>query len=956
MPPRAGRYGLGGDFDEAAHPRWPRGAPDDASGDGQGGRFRDRVDAVRGWAEELADSMGVGHGTRPAGPRRTGYNDAVMQAARDQIAANNRSGRADPDLETRYNRASQVRSVEPIAWHDVAVDQLRAHIAQRYPERDRQLPRDIPDHHDGTPSPDPRHTRLTSSSTETPQPAQGRPAPRQPVPDPAVDPQVAMMLGIDGDWATSGPRMNALGPVARQTVVGGGTPDRPTWEARVEYLLRTRGVDPERDYPGVDIYAGYLDARSADEYVAQLPGGVGGHALSTLDDPMWMTPEQRDLEQRLHVSLLLERARFLAQYNPDVARDEEMATLEHDLTTAVTQQAQTEAAWQLARHMWVQHGDPLAESLGEPALGVQLSSAILRTARRLSNENRDDQMLASALSYAEREMTDPNGTASSRAAGLRTVVSAMTDSALLGRGNLVWLKLKQEIDDERLQQRTFVRHRFLGDWADRVVSRATQEPVTPYVVPPVPAPEHENPLGTYAIAHSTPESLAALQALDGRDLHDLAVEYELDDLPSMADLEPGRDPVARARTIGRIRASAMGMEYTDEIVGQWDQGLTWRGPGGALLSTAAEAAFEYGESLHVTTPDHGNQDVFSLDVTPDGRLMLEFDPEGDQFEIYDLDQEMPFWTGGDFSPPASFWATRPTIPATRAGSSPAASTGPSNTGFTATTYGWDDQGGDHWLPTGAHTLQEMAQNLADARITSGFGPDQDEHPVMDTVRRVFDYEDFDTGYYTEVGSATWQPASHLWVEGKIRAADGTVAGSFRRYMYPDGHVYHAYLKISDPGAQGGGFTARWFEQVKQQYREQGFDRVTVHANIDVGGYAWAKLGFDFEDDDAAGTALALLRGSINRAAGDPFRLGLGSGYALIDVPEVDQATMRELERLERRIRNGEHVSAAEIAMLGYDQRWATDTDVNDPTIERGGEMWLGKAFMLRYSWSGEMRL
>lgn len=47
--------------------------------------------------------------------------------------------------------------------------------------------------------------------------------------------------------------------------------------------------------------------------------------------------------------------------------------------------------------------------------------------------------------------------------------------------------------------------------------------------------------------------------------------------------------------------------------------------------------------------------------------------------------------------------------------------------------------------------------------------------------------------------------------------------------------------------QGGGLSKKVFQALYEQYQQGGIEQIRVHANIDVGGYAWARYGFGFRD-------------------------------------------------------------------------------------------------------------
>jgi hypothetical protein len=89
-------------------------------------------------------------------------------------------------------------------------------------------------------------------------------------------------------------------------------------------------------------------------------------------------------------------------------------------------------------------------------------------------------------------------------------------------------------------------------------------------------------------------------------------------------------------------------------------------------------------------------------------------------------------------------------------------------------------------------------------------------------------------------------------KGKIYDSTGRQVGEFSRELRRDGKDYvavHEELRL-DPKYQGSGFAAEFNGNLYDWYRRSGFARVTLDANIDVGGYAWATQGFDFADSYA----------------------------------------------------------------------------------------------------------
>lgn len=76
---------------------------------------------------------------------------------------------------------------------------------------------------------------------------------------------------------------------------------------------------------------------------------------------------------------------------------------------------------------------------------------------------------------------------------------------------------------------------------------------------------------------------------------------------------------------------------------------------------------------------------------------------------------------------------------------------------------------------------------------------------------------------------------------------GREVGTFTRdqTLHPEGRleVHHSYLKL-DGSAQGSGFARAFNDRAFARYAEAGVDDVTILAALSVGGYAWARQGFE----------------------------------------------------------------------------------------------------------------
>lgn len=65
----------------------------------------------------------------------------------------------------------------------------------------------------------------------------------------------------------------------------------------------------------------------------------------------------------------------------------------------------------------------------------------------------------------------------------------------------------------------------------------------------------------------------------------------------------------------------------------------------------------------------------------------------------------------------------------------------------------------------------------------------------------------------------------------------------RRFDLRGKSVDHTFFKVPRD-QQGGGVAKRLFKECVPMYRKLGLEKITVHANIDAGGYAWARFGFE----------------------------------------------------------------------------------------------------------------
>lgn len=258
--------------------------------------------------------------------------------------------------------------------------------------------------------------------------------------------------------------------------------------------------------------------------------------------------------------------------------------------------------------------------------------------------------------------------------------------------------------------------------------------------------------------------------------------------------------------------------------------------------------------------------------------------------------------------------------------------------------------------------------------------------------------EFNESYGVKIG----EPLSgSLQVRVVVEDSDGGQVGHAERTLtISDGQlleVEHDSFSI-DKGDTGSGFGAVFFSNAVSHYEEVGAMSVITHANIDVGGYAWAKAGFQFQyassivEIGEMAYRTALLGG---RGLAATFLEKMTSG-SFRDVDSVNTSSrlsenskkkiIKSLEQAEKQLdksmaervsfaeglENGEHLADGnnpEYPMGYTPQKFAGIGKENSVKIlvpvQVGGfgeyelkevEMWLGKAVMLQSSWGAVLPL
>jgi len=119
----------------------------------------------------------------------------------------------------------------------------------------------------------------------------------------------------------------------------------------------------------------------------------------------------------------------------------------------------------------------------------------------------------------------------------------------------------------------------------------------------------------------------------------------------------------------------------------------------------------------------------------------------------------------------------------------------------------------------------------------------DEDPQR--VREIFDFHHPESGIGAVTSNVAWNPGRGGTVNGMFMK-DGQPAGEWQRELHYDkdgtGSAHHAMMKLH-PGHQDNGFSSAWLNHLSDKYQQHGINQISLHANIDIGAYAWAKHGF-----------------------------------------------------------------------------------------------------------------
>lgn len=160
---------------------------------------------------------------------------------------------------------------------------------------------------------------------------------------------------------------------------------------------------------------------------------------------------------------------------------------------------------------------------------------------------------------------------------------------------------------------------------------------------------------------------------------------------------------------------------------------------------------------------------------------------------------------------------------------------------------------------------------------------------------------------------------------RTRSANGQfdALGSIERRVNGD-NAHHGLLRL-DKARRGAGIAKDVLRESFRLYREIGVKTVDLTANIDVGGYAWAKYGFvplDYEWNILSGKLLREFRDAVSSASKRTILTGRAPAYAAL--------TPREIAAVEKLLQSDDPRSI-----------WALSDFVAKSGVKVGKELLLG---------------
>ena len=168
-----------------------------------------------------------------------------------------------------------------------------------------------------------------------------------------------------------------------------------------------------------------------------------------------------------------------------------------------------------------------------------------------------------------------------------------------------------------------------------------------------------------------------------------------------------------------------------------------------------------------------------------------------------------------------------------------------------------------WTPSDLYMFEFERRDSGDLAKTMGITGVRDANGLADAVRDIFEVNDPISGIKSRVLFVK-SVRDSIAVEGKFYDRNGKEIGHFERTFEKDRNkklsVGHDLFML-DKEFEGTGFGSRFVRHCQEKYMQYGFKNIVLYANIDVGGYAWARMGFDFKNSFDVNTMYNFVKSS-----------------------------------------------------------------------------------------------
>lgn len=234
--------------------------------------------------------------------------------------------------------------------------------------------------------------------------------------------------------------------------------------------------------------------------------------------------------------------------------------------------------------------------------------------------------------------------------------------------------------------------------------------------------------------------------------------------------------------------------------------------------------------------------------------------------------------------------------------------------------------------------------------------------IQIALSHAFEVEVGDLRTEINLGEST-ASRSVLRINGYVMKGNKIVGNFERSVRLEDKSIYNELLEITDKTVQGQGLSDALYDAAESTMYQQGIRKINVGANIDVGGYAWARRGFQFKHSAQArdfGKMLERQLDAIEEARKNNESFEMRSGhYASIDVdaktvPDSFIAVARALAKKAQT--SPTSVSPNDFASLGEGEWFLPDIVIGSRQNKRTIPAHFGKYFMLGTTWDGERKL